>query len=88
MQGVSRRTMLSGAAAAAAALAARPVRAASRDRLIINGLGDIGDPSLDAMSKVYPGLELHRGEKICLYPKSRWSGILRRGRTELALNRP
>jgi len=58
--GVSRRTLLTGAAALGAA-ASIPAHAAARDRLIINGLGDLGDPNLDALSKVYPGLELNDG---------------------------
>jgi len=60
MGGVSRRAVLAGAAALNAATAI-PARAAPRDRLIINGLGDVGDPNLDALSKVYPGLELNDG---------------------------
>ena len=58
---VSCRALLTGAAAAAGALAARPSWAASRDRLIINGLGDIDDPNLAAISKVFPDLKLNDG---------------------------
>ena len=60
MEALSRRALLTGAAAAGT-LTAIPARAAQRGRLIINGLGDIDDPNLAAMSKVYPGLQLNDG---------------------------
>jgi membrane dipeptidase len=53
--------VLSGAAAAGA-LTAVPVRAAAApNRLIINGLGDIGDSNLATMQRVYPDLKLNDG---------------------------
>ena len=58
---LSRRTVLTGVAATAGTLAARPIRAASRDRLIINGLGDIDDPNLGAIAKTHPGLKINDG---------------------------
>lgn len=62
---LSRRTLLNGAAAAAGTLAARPIRAgAPRDRLIINGLGDIEDPNLAAIVKTHPGLKINDGGDV------------------------
>jgi len=61
---LSRRTLLTGAAAAAGTLAARPIRAASRDRLIINGLGDIGDSNLSTFQRIYPDLKLNDGGDV------------------------
>jgi membrane dipeptidase len=58
MQGLSRRAVLSGAAALGLAA---PASAARRDRLIINGLGDIGDSNLATFQRLYPGLELNGG---------------------------
>ena len=58
MQDISRRTLMTGAAAAGV-LAMAPARAeARRDRLIINGLGGIGDPNIDVISKLHPDLKL------------------------------
>src|ERR1700760_4055695 len=54
MSTLSRRTVL-------ASLAALPVAAAARDRLIINGLGDVGDSNLATFARIYPGLKLNDG---------------------------
>src|ERR1700740_1350604 len=59
MQDVSRRTLLTGAALAAGALAAGPSRAAARhDGGIINGLGGIDDPNLATLAKLHPDMKL------------------------------
>ncbi len=51
---LSRRALLGS-------LAALPVAASARDRLIINGLGDVGDSNLATFGRVYPGLKLNDG---------------------------
>ncbi|HMA48198.1 MAG TPA: membrane dipeptidase [Magnetospirillaceae bacterium] len=59
MQGISRRTVLTGAAALGAIATSRPARAAARqDRIIINGLGGIEDPNLATLAKLHPELKL------------------------------
>lgn len=55
-----RRTLLTGAAAMGT-LAALPAGAAARHRLIINGLGDIGDSNLATFQRLYPDLKLNDG---------------------------
>lgn len=55
MTKLSRRTLLG-------TLAALPVAAAAaRDRVIINGLGDIGDSNLATFARIYPGMKLNDG---------------------------
>ena len=58
MQGISRRAVLAGGAAA---LTAAKALAAPRDRLIINGLGDVGDSNLATFARLYPDLKLNDG---------------------------
>jgi membrane dipeptidase len=53
--------MLTGAAALGLAAAIPPAQAAKRDRLIINGLGDIGDSNLATFQRLYPGMKLNDG---------------------------
>lgn len=59
MQGISRRTVLTGAAALGAVASTKAARAAAKpDRIIINGLGGIDDPNLATLAKLHPDLKL------------------------------
>jgi membrane dipeptidase len=56
---MSRRNLLTGVAVMAGALATGPARAAAKsDRIIINGLGGIGDSNLDTLAQLHPDLKL------------------------------
>ena len=66
MQGISRRTVLTGAAAlgAAAMTGASAASSAKRDRIIINGLGSIEDPNLAAIAKLHPEQKQETGDPL------------------------
>jgi len=77
MGGMTRRSLLTGAAAALA-LGHAPARAgAARSRLIINGLGDISDPNLDIIARLHPELKL-AGEGDALTERV-WSDLKKSG---------